>query len=64
MEDVLAKKYEIKTHRIGEGKKRNGEDKKKEGQVLNRVVRKTKAGRELESDLRHAELIIRTSRSH
>ena len=55
MEDLLAKKYEIKTQRIGKGKERNGQQKKKEGQVLNRVVRRTW---ELEADLRHAELIV------
>ena len=58
VEDILAKKYEIKTQRIGEGKARSGGNKKSEGQVLNRVVRKTKRGWELEADLRHAELIV------
>ena len=38
-EDLLAQKYEIKTQRVGRGKKRSGEKKKTEGQVLNRVVR-------------------------
>ena len=37
---------------------RNGVAKKQEGQVLNRVVRRTEDGWELEADLRHAELII------
>ena len=58
LEDVLAKKYEIKTQRVGRGKGRNGQSKKKEGQVLNRVVRSTENGWELEADLRHAELIV------
>ena len=58
MEDLLAKKYEIKTQRIGRGKRRNGEDKKTEGQVLNRAVRQTGDGWELKVDLRHAELIM------
>ena len=58
MEDLLVKKYEIKTQRIGKGKTRKGEKKKTEGQVLNRVVRRTDEGWELEADLRHAELII------
>ena len=58
MEDLLAKRYEIKTQRIGKGKARSGEAKKLEGQVLNRVVRRTNEGWELEGDLRHAELII------
>ena len=58
MEDLLAKKYEIKTQRVGRGKMRNGEQKKTEGQVLNRVVRQSTDGWELEADLRHAELIV------
>ena len=58
MEDLLSKKYEIKTQRVGKGKLRSGEPKKTEGQVLNRVVRRTETGWELEADLRHAELII------
>jgi hypothetical protein len=58
MEDLLAKKYEIKTQRIGKGKARNGVAKKQEGQVLNRVVRRTDDGWEREADLRHAVLII------
>ena len=33
--------------------------KKQEGQVLNRVVRRTAEGWVLEADLRHAELIIK-----
>ena len=44
MEDILAKKYEIKTQRIGKGKARSGVAKKQEGQVLNRVVRRTNDG--------------------
>ena len=58
MEDLLVKKYDIKTQRIGKGKTRKGENKKNEGQVLNRVVRRSDEGWELEADLRHAELII------
>ena len=42
MEDLLAKKYEIKTQRIGEGKARSSGNNKVEGQGLNRAVRKTK----------------------
>jgi hypothetical protein len=53
LQAVLAKKYEIKTQRIGHGKGKSAE-----GQVLNRVVRRTSAGFELEADLRHAELIV------
>ena len=58
MEDLLAKKYEIKTQSIGRGKERKGDHKKTEGQVLNRVVKRTDNGWELEADLRHAELIV------
>ena len=58
MDDILAKKYEIKTQRIGKGMARNGVAKKQEGHVLSRVVRRTDDGWELEADLRHAELII------
>ena len=58
MEDLLVKKYDIKTQRIGKGKTRKGENKKIEGQVLNRVVLRSDEGWELEADLRHAELII------
>ena len=56
-EDVFAKRYEIKTQRKREGMTRNGEDVKKEGQVLIGVVRKTDHGLESEADLRHAGLI-------
>ena len=38
----------------------NGDDKAKEGQVLNRVIRRTSSGWELEADLRHAELIVQS----
>ena len=58
MHSVLAAKYEIKTQRIGQGKNIDGTDKTSEGQVLNRVVRLTDKGFELEADLRHAELIV------
>ena len=36
----------------------NGEPKAQEGQVLNRVIRRTGRGWELETDLRHAELVV------
>ena len=58
LEGVLASKYEIKTQRIGRGKTKDGKLKSSEGQVLNRVVRRTDDGFELEADLRHAELIV------
>ena len=55
---MLSAKYEIKTQRIGNGKSKCGKQKSSEGQVLNRVVRRTARGFELEADLRHAELIV------
>ena len=58
MESMLAKKYQIKTQRIAHGKTTRGKDKQAEGQVLNRVVRCTVDGFELEADLRHAELVV------
>ena len=58
LEDSLAKRYEMKTQNIGEGLKRDGKPKATVGQVLNRVVRRTVRGWELEADLRHAELIV------
>ena len=51
LESELSKAYTIKTQRISETAKT-------EGQILNRVVRITESGWELEADLRHAELII------
>ena len=58
LQDVLENKYEIKTQRIGVGKDKKGNEKVQEGQVLNRVIRRTPQGFELEADLRHAELIV------
>ena len=54
MQKLLTDRYDVKTQRLGDGK-----DKAKEGQVLNRVVRRTTDGWELEADLRHAELIVK-----
>ena len=54
----MAKKYEIKSQRVGRGKGKDGKEKSAEGQGLNRVVRRTDRGFELEADLRHAELIV------
>ena len=58
LEDVLSKRYDINTQSIGDGNQRNGEPKAREGQVLIRRIRWTGRGRELEADLRHAELIV------
>ena len=58
LQTALQKRYEIKTQRIGVGNDMEGKPKLNEGQVLNRVIRRTDQGFELEADLRHAELII------
>ena len=58
MQGALEKEYKIKTQRIGQGVCKNGLKKTIEGQVLNRVIRSTQRGYELEADLRHAELIV------
>ena len=55
---ALGEKFDIKTQRLGRGKDKDGKPKLEEGQVLNRVIRRTRAGWELEADPRHAEIII------
>ena len=53
-EDMLHKSFKIKTDLIGPGK-----DDKKELKVLNRIIKYTNEGIELEADLRHADLIVK-----
>ena len=53
MEEELSKAYEIKTQRLGIGPKLQ-----LEGKVLNRILRATETGWEVEADPRHAELVI------
>ena len=53
LQQELEKKYELKTQRVGRGK-----HKLREGKVLNRVVRLTESGWEMEADPRHAELVV------
>ena len=53
MEQELAKAYEIITQKLGMGK-----DCQQEGKVLNRIIRCTDVGWEIEADLRHAELVV------
>lgn len=53
LEAELEKSYEIQTQKLGLG---TGFD--KEGKVLNRRVRCTSSGWELEADPRHAELVV------
>ena len=52
---VLNDKYKIKVETLGDKK-----EEAKEIRVLNKVIRLTKEGLELEADPRHAELVIRT----
>ena len=51
--EELEKAYEIQSQRIGMGAGRQ-----REGKVLNRILRCTEAGFEIEADPRHAELVI------
>ena len=53
LEKELEKAYEIKTQKLGD---RPGY--KLEGKVLNRILRRTPIGWEIEADPRHAEIII------
>ena len=53
LEMELEKAYEIQTQKLGPY---SGLD--KEGKVLNRIVRCTSGGWELEADPRHAELVV------
>ena len=53
LEGELSKAYEIKTQRLGLGVKC-----KKEGKVLNRIIRATNDGWEIEADPRHSELVV------
>ena len=53
LEEELKKAYEIKTQRLGIGK-----NLKTEGKVLNRIIRATDKGWEIEADPRHAELVV------
>ena len=53
MEEDFAKAYEIRTQKLGMGK-----DCQQEGEVLNRIVRCTDVGWEIDADPRHAELVV------
>jgi hypothetical protein len=53
LESELSKAYEIKTQRLGIGPRLQ-----EEGKVLNRIIRATTNGWEVEADPRHAELVI------
>ena len=53
LEAELEKAYEIKTQKLGLAKGH-----KAEGKVLNRLIRKTDGGWEIEADPRHAELVV------
>ena len=54
LEKALSAEFKIKTNLIGPDK---GDD--KELKVLNRIIRYTDNGLELEADLRHAEIIVK-----
>ena len=53
LQNELEKRYKIKTQRT-----REDDGKEVEAKILNRIVRITPEGYELEADPRHAELII------
>ena len=53
LEKELEKAYEIKTQKIG-----MTEGYKAEGKVLNRVIRRTSDGWDIQADPRHAELVV------
>ena len=53
LEQELAKAYDIQTQKLGMGK-----DCQQEGKVLNRIIRCTNVGWEIEADPRHAQLIV------
>ena len=53
-EAALSKKYNIKTETLGADK-----DDLKEIKVLNKIIRLSDGGPELEADPRHAELVVR-----
>ena len=54
LEGILTKEFKIKTNLMGPGK-----NDAKEIKILNRIIRYTNNGLELEADLRHSELIIK-----
>ena len=51
--EQLEKRFEIKSQLVGER-----EDEQKEARILNRVIRVTAAGWEMEADQRHVDLIV------
>ena len=53
LEKELTKAYEIKTQKVGKCDGYKGE-----GKVLNRILRVTEDGWEMEADPRHAELVV------
>ena len=53
MEQMLSKDFKIKTNKIGPDEKDE-----KQLKVLNRILRYTRGGIEMEADLRHAEIIV------
>ena len=54
LKECLEKEYELQTQRIGVGAGRSVE-----GKILNRIVRWTSKGYEMEADPRHCELVLK-----
>ena len=52
-EEQLKSRFEVKTTKVGAGK-----NEVKEARILNRILRITEKGRELEADQRHSEMIV------
>ena len=55
LEKELEKAYELKTQKLGDSPGYNFE-----GKVLNRILRRTPTGLEMEPDPRHAEMLIKS----
>jgi hypothetical protein len=53
LEQELSKAYEIQTQKLG-----MGDGCQREGKVLNRILRCTEGGWEIEADPRHAEFVV------
>ena len=54
LKETLENKYKIKTEQLG-----CGEGMQEEVRILNKIVRQTSAGIELEADPRHAEIVVK-----
>ena len=54
LEEELSKAYQIQTQKLGIGK-----DCQQKGKVVNRIIRCTDVGWEIEADPRHAGLVVK-----